>query len=81
MGSRGYAYLLGVVAIFAGLATMVFSPSRLIDIFGGIAVICGLGAAAWGGGGVSLLKKYVGALLITALVGGALVLVMLMSRP
>jgi hypothetical protein len=34
MRSQGYAYLLGIVAILAGLAVLAFSSSRLIDIFG-----------------------------------------------
>ena len=38
---KGYAYLLGLVAMFAGFATMVFSSSRLIDIFGGAVLLGG----------------------------------------
>jgi hypothetical protein len=41
MSSKGYAYLLGLVAIFAGLATMEFSSSRLIDICGRTGVVGG----------------------------------------
>jgi hypothetical protein len=80
MSLKGYAYLLGLVAIFAGLATAEFSPSRLIDILGGAAVVGGLGSAAWATGGI-LFKMFIGALLITVLIGGVLVLVKLMSRP
>jgi hypothetical protein len=76
---RSGAHLLGVVAIFAGFATMVFSSSRLIGLFGGAAVFGGLGSTAWATRGMSLLKKFVGVLLITALIGGVLVLVKLMS--
>jgi hypothetical protein len=79
MRLKAYAYLLGIVAIFAGLPALAFSSSRLIDLLGGAAVIGGLGATAWASGGMSLLKKYVLALLITALIGGALVLVKLMG--
>ena len=81
MSSRASVYLLGFVAIFAGVATMVVSASRPIDIFGGAVVVGGLGAAAWAAGGVSFLKMYIGALLIAALIGGAFFLVMLLSRP
>ena len=79
MSFKGYAYLLGLVAIFAGLAIMEFSSSRLIDIFGGAAVVGGLGSTAWATGGASFLKMYIGALVITALIGGALLLDKLMS--
>ncbi|HWT47926.1 MAG TPA: hypothetical protein VN255_04860 [Mycobacterium sp.] len=78
MSFKGYAYLLGLVAIFAGLAIMEFSSSRLIDIFGGAAVVGGLGSTAWAGGR-GLFKMFIGALLITALIGGALLLDKLMS--
>jgi hypothetical protein len=81
MSSKAYAYLLGFVAIIAGVATMVLSSSRLIDIVGGAAVLGGLGAAAWAAGGVNFLRNYIAALLISALISGAFVLVMLMSRP
>jgi hypothetical protein len=79
MSSKAYAYLLGLVAIFAGFATMVFGPTRLIDTFGGAVLLSGLGSTAWATGGTSFLKKYIGVLLITALFGGVLVLVKLMS--
>jgi len=62
-------YLLGIVAIFAGLATMEDSSIRSIDIFGGALVIGGLGAAAWSCG-TSVFRWYVAALLVAALVGG-----------
>jgi hypothetical protein len=78
MSFKGYAYLLGLVAIFAGLATMEFSSSRLIDIFGGAAVIGGLGATAWTSG-PGLFRAFIGVLLITVLIGGALLLDKLMS--
>jgi hypothetical protein len=58
MSSKAHTYLLGLVAIFAGLATMVVSSSRLIDIFGLVALIGGLGATAWASGGMSFLKNY-----------------------
>jgi hypothetical protein len=77
MSSKGYAYLLGLVAMFAGFATMVFSPSRLIDLFGGAVLLGGLGAAAWATGGMSRLKMFVGVLVVTALIGGAIELVWL----
>ena len=47
---KGYAYLLGLVAMFAGFATMVFSSSRLIDIFGGAVLLGGFGSTAWARG-------------------------------
>ena len=73
MRSKAYAYLLGMVAILAGLALLAFSPSQLIDIFGGAALLGGIGATAWASGGMSVLRMYIGALLITALIGGSLV--------
>ena len=79
MRSQAYAFLLGVVAIFAGLATMVLSSSRLIDIFGGAAVVGGLGSTAWATGDKSFFKMFIGVLLMTPLIGGALALVKLMS--
>jgi hypothetical protein len=79
MRSQSNAYVLGIVAMVAGVATLAFSLSRLIDSFGAAAVVCGLGATAWASGGTSLLKKYTAALLIAALIGGALVLIKLMS--
>jgi hypothetical protein len=44
MRSQAYTYMLGIVAMLAGVAIMVFSSSRLIDIFGGTAMICRLGS-------------------------------------
>jgi hypothetical protein len=79
MTSKAYAYLLGMVAIFAGLAALAFSSSQLIDNFGGTAVLSGLGATAWATGSRSHLRTYTGALLTTALIGGSLVLAKLMS--
>jgi hypothetical protein len=70
MRSQGYAFLLGVVAIFAGLATMEFSSSRLIDIFGGTLVLGGLGSAAWATADKSFFKMFIGALLMSTLIGG-----------
>jgi hypothetical protein len=79
MSLKGYAYLLGLVAIFAGLATMEFSSSRLIDWLGGAAVVGGLGSTAWATGGMSFLKAYTVVLLIAVLICGALELDKLMS--
>jgi len=79
MRSDAYAYVLGIVAMVAGVAILAFSSSRLIDYFGGAAVLGGLGATAWASGGASLLKKYTAAVLIAGLIGGALVLIKLMS--
>ena len=81
MSFKGYAYLLGLVAMFAGFATMVVSSSRLIDIVGGAVLLGGFASTAWARGGMSRLKMFVGVLFLTALIGGALVLVKLMSRP
>ena len=81
MSSKGYAYLLGLVAMCAGFATMVFSPSGWIDLFGGAVLLGGFGSAQWATGGMNRLKMFVGVLFLTALIGGALVLVKLMSRP
>jgi hypothetical protein len=50
MSSKAYAYLLGLVATFAGLATVVFSASRLIATVGGAVLLGGLGATAWATG-------------------------------
>jgi hypothetical protein len=58
---------------------MAFSLSRLITIFGGAALLGGLGSTAWATGGMSFFKNFIGVLLITTLIGGALVLVRLMS--
>jgi hypothetical protein len=70
MRSQAYAFLLGAVAIFAGLATMEFNSSRLIDIFGGAAVLDGLGSVAWASGR-SFFRMYIGVPLIAVLVGAA----------
>jgi hypothetical protein len=80
MRSKAYAHLLGIVAILAGLATIVFGPSRLIDTVGGAVVLGGLGATAWATGGNSLLRNYVLALLIASLFCGALFLAILLTR-
>jgi hypothetical protein len=77
MRAKGHAYLLGVIAIPVGLAVMAFGPTRLIDVFGGAALLTGLGAAAWATEGTGLLKRYIGALLLGALIGGVIVLVKL----
>ena len=73
---KGYAYLLGLVAMFAGFATMVFGPSRF-DLFGAAVLLSGFGSAAWAIGGMSRLKMVVGVLLVTALIGAAIELVWL----
>jgi hypothetical protein len=70
MRSQAYAFLLGVVAIFAGLATMVDSSIRSIDIFGGALVLGGLGSTAWATGDKSLFRVLIGALLMSTLIGG-----------
>jgi hypothetical protein len=45
---KALTYLLGLVAMFAGFATMVFSSSRLmIDLFGGAVLLGGFGSTAW----------------------------------
>jgi hypothetical protein len=80
MSSKAYAYLLGIVAMCTGVATMVFGPSELIDTVGLAVVLGGLGAAAWAGGGNSLLRNYVLALLITALFSGVIELLALITR-
>jgi hypothetical protein len=77
MSSKGYAYLLGLVAIFAGFATMVCSPSRLIDLVGGAVLLGGFGSAAWATGGMSRLKMFVGVMVLAALIGGAIEVVWL----
>ena len=77
MSFKGYAYLLGLVAMFAGFATMVFSSSRLIDIFGGAVLLGGFGSTAGARGGVSRLKMFVGVMVLAALIGGAIELVWL----
>ena len=79
MRAKGYAYLLGVVAILAGLAVLAFSPSRLIDIFGGAALVGGMGATAWATGGMRFLRMFTAVLLTAALIGGSLIVVKLMS--
>ena len=76
MSFKGYAYLLGLVAMFAGFATMVFGPSRF-DLFGAAVLLSGFGSAAWAIGGMSRLKMVVGVLLVTALIGAAIELVWL----
>ena len=73
MRSKAYAYLLGVVAILAGLAVLAFSSSRVIDIFGGAVLVGGMGAAGWATGGMSL-RMFTGVLLATALIGGSVAL-------
>ena len=70
MGWMTCAYLLGIVAIIAGVATMVDSSIRSIDIFGGALVLGGLGAAAWATGDKSFFKMFIGALLMSTLIGG-----------
>ena len=70
MGWMTCAYLLGIVAIIAGVATMVDSSIRSIDIVEGALVIGGLGSAAWATGGMSFFKMFIGVLLMTVLVGG-----------
>jgi len=77
MSFKGYAYLLGLVAMFAGFATMVFSSSRLIDIVGGAVLLGGFASTAWARGGVSRLKMFVGVMVLAALIGGAIELVWL----
>lgn len=73
MRSKALIDLLGIVAMLAGVAVLAFSSCRLLEWLGGAALVCGLGAAAWSRGGMSLFKKYVVVLLITALIVGALV--------
>ena len=68
MRSQGYAYLLEIVAILAGLAVLAFSSSRLIDIFGERSWSVVWGAAGWASGGMSL-RMFTGVLLTTALIG------------
>ena len=70
MRSQGYAFLLGVVAIFAGVATMAASSIRSIDIFGGALVLGGLGSTAWATGDKSFFKMFIGVLLMSTLIGG-----------
>ena len=76
MSTKGYVYLLELVAMFAGFATMVFGPSRF-DLFGAAVLLSGFGSAAWAIGGMSRLKMVVGVLLVTALIGAAIELVWL----
>ena len=70
MGWSLCAYLLGIVAIFAGVATMEDSSIRSIDIFGGALVLGGLGSTVWATGEKSFFRLFVGALLMTTLIGG-----------
>ena len=77
MRAKAYAYLLGIIAILAGLAGLAFSQTRVIDMLGGAVLLTGMGATAWATEGTSLLKKYIGALLLAALIGGVIVLVKL----
>ena len=70
MRSQAYAFLLGVVAIFAGVATMAASSIRSIDIFGGALVLGGLGSTAWATGDKSFFKMFIGVLLVSTLIGG-----------
>jgi hypothetical protein len=75
---KALTYLLGLVAMFAGFATMVFGASRLmIDLFGGAVLLGGFGSTAWATGGMSRLKMFVGVLVLAALIGGAIELVWL----
>jgi hypothetical protein len=64
------AYLLGLVAIFAGVATMEDSSIRSIDIFGGALVLGGLGSTAWATGDKSFFRLFIAAVLIATLIGG-----------
>ena len=77
MRAKAFAYLLGIVAILAGLAVLAFVPSRSVDILGGAVLLIGLGITAWAAEGTPLLKKYTGVLLLAALIGGVIVLVKL----
>jgi hypothetical protein len=77
MRAKAYAYLLGVIAILAGLAVMAFGPTRPIAIVGGALLLTGLGAAAWATEGRRALKWYTEALLLAALIGGVIVVVKL----
>jgi hypothetical protein len=61
------AYLLGVVAILAGLAALAFSSIRIIDILGGAVLVVGMGAVGWATGGRRRLRWFTGVLLATAL--------------
>jgi hypothetical protein len=73
MRLKAYAYLVGVVAILAGLAVLAFSSSRVICIFGGAVLVGGMGAAGWASGGMSL-RMFAGVLVATALIYGSLAL-------
>ena len=65
--TQASAYLLGVVAILVGLATLAFSSNRVIDIVGGVVLLGGMGAVGWATGGRRRLRWFTGALLATAL--------------
>ena len=65
--AQASTYLLGVVAILAGLAALAFSSNRIIDIVGGAVPVVGMGAVGWATGGRSRLKWFTGALLAPAL--------------
>src|SRR5262245_37118499 len=77
MRAKAYAYVLGVIAVLAGLAVMAFGPTRLIAIFEGAVLLTGLGAAARATEGRRVLRWYTEALLLAALIGGVIVLVKL----
>jgi hypothetical protein len=64
------AFLLGVVAIFAGVAIMEDSSIRSIDILGGALVIGGLGSAAWATGSRSFFTMFIAVVLLATLFGG-----------
>jgi hypothetical protein len=68
MRSQSYAYLLGVVAIPAGVAVLAFSSNRVIDISGerSWSVVSGLRDGRLGG---MSLKMFAGVLPTTALIG------------
>jgi hypothetical protein len=70
MGWMACVYLLGLVAIIAGVATMVDSSIRSIDIFGGALVLGGLASTAWATGEKSFFKMFIGVLLMSTLIGG-----------
>jgi hypothetical protein len=75
MRSKDYAYLLGVVAIFAGLAVAAFGSSRLIDLFGGAVMLSGLGVTGWVAWGRRFLRRYIGVLLAKVLICAVIFLV------
>jgi len=70
MGWMTCAYLLGIVAIIAGVATMVDSSSRSIDICGGALVLGGLGSTVWATGEKSFFRLFIAAVLLATLIGG-----------